>query len=418
MAKRKTTPEFRYKDSANYRAPRGERAKAIKAYTEAAGKAPPKGWNTAKILGRTQTLKSFPSAPAPAVAKVPAVSAPISRPSVPATVSVPAPAAKAAPGLIKRALSSPVAGTVGRVALAGARGLAVGIAVEAALKGTVGAYRDGVRGAGRGVVDAATLGFGTAAYDRKFGARAPDIVRDVKEHTVDTAIGVAGMIAGGAAGAKLVTGTTWGKEVIGGTGMAALVGAGHVVDAAIKSYAYKKMLSFPPETDKDRAETRKVIRQVEALKTGRRFSEHLNDKANAAHGKSVLGAGLKYSGYAMVASGTIPPVGAVSIAAGVGMAAAGAGIESHYDRQSRGLRRRAVAIDYLARRQRGDATSGTPYAVGQNASIAAFKQANARFNAQRESPARAGEFFDRTRRDPRTGKTINEKVRNPHYGMQ
>jgi TP901 family phage tail tape measure protein len=191
-----------------------------------------------------------------------------------------------------------------------------------------------------------------------------------------------------------------------------------LANSANSAAVMRKFLSFPPETDKDRSDTRKAHRNIEIMKSGKRYSERLKDKSDSAGNKEVAGAIIKGVGYAVGFSGGLGH-SPKTIAAGAGMVITGSAMQSMGRRERVGLNRKAIAVDYFARRGRLDNTSGVPYVVGQNASIA-FAKANRDFSARLQMPPtkalepRAGEFYDRTRRDPRSGKTIHEKVRNPN----
>lgn len=86
----------------------------------------------------------------------------------PAIASIPSTVAKVAPAVSRIAAAMPA---VKAVAKAAGRGTLAGMAVNTVLSAGVGAYRDGVRGAGRGLVEGLTFGLGTLHYDRKFGRK-------------------------------------------------------------------------------------------------------------------------------------------------------------------------------------------------------------------------------------------------------
>lgn len=374
------------------RAAPGQRASAAAQYQKINGTAPPRNWNAARIARSNELRTPAPKPVAAQISKPVAVARPTS-------LSVRAPM----PGMIQSLVASNAAHMAGTVLKGAARGGLVGIGVQAGLQAAVGAYRDGMRGAGRGIVDAVTLGFGSAAFDRKFGSREMSIEKSASEGMANTVINQASMVAAGYAGARVLSG---------GIGAGVAIGGGLLALSAMKSAAMRDFLSFKPETDKDIAERRRNHRNIDRMTEGTRYSERMAEKADSHENKALLGAGVKFAGYStMVAGiGSLP-----AAAAGVTMATAGSLYEGHHERKATRARRTANAVDYFARRQRGDNTSGVPMVKGQNASIA-FDKANRAFqNKTAAPPERAGEFYDRTRRDPRSGKTIHEKVRNPNH---
>lgn len=90
--------------------------------------------------------------------------------TTPAISSVPQTVAKVAPTASRLAAAMPAIKTVAKAA---GRGSLAAMAVNTVLSAGVGAYRDGLRGAGRGVVEGLTFGLGTATYDHKFGQKHP-----------------------------------------------------------------------------------------------------------------------------------------------------------------------------------------------------------------------------------------------------
>lgn len=385
------------------RTPKGARAKAVVEYTKARGKAPPKSWTATQIAERMPRATSAvaPAArPAPVPARIP-TPVPVTMPSTVGGV--------VSKGVLSRIASSNALHMAGRVAGATARGSLIGLGIQTGLQVAVGAYRDGWRGAGLGAVDALTFGFGNAAYNRRFGERKVDIDRDLKEGVTNSTINGVATAAATIKGARLLGA---------GTGLTVAMTAAGIGASVVQAAVMRKFLSFPPETDKDRSDTRKAHRNIEIMKSGKRYSERLKDKSDSAGNKEVAGAVIKGVGYAVGFSGGLGH-SPKTIAAGAGMVITGSAMQSMGRRERVGLNRKAIAVDYFARRGRLDNTSGVPYVVGQNASIA-FAKANRDFSARLQMPPtkalepRAGEFYDRTRRDPRSGKTIHEKVRNPN----
>lgn len=95
---------------------------------------------------------------------------PVAAPAMARAVSSVPSIAKAAPAASRIAAALPTIKTVARAA---GRGSLAAMAVNTVLSAGVGAYRDGLRGAGRGVVEGLTFGLGTAAYDHKLGQKHP-----------------------------------------------------------------------------------------------------------------------------------------------------------------------------------------------------------------------------------------------------
>lgn len=157
-----------------------------------------------------------------------------------------------------------------------------------------------------------------------------------------------------------------------------------------------------------------VARGTQGSNLGKRAARDAAAHDKAATGAQRTAAGANMVGGAMMLAGGMTSATGVGLAVGgVGLVVATAGsVAAHRADQSKqkaqNVRLRGKGLDYQIQATRnGQAIKGD----------GGFSAANDKFNLARETARgqameAAGDTFKRTRRDPRSGKIINETVRN------
>lgn len=151
---------------------------------------------------------------------------------------------------------------------------------------------------------------------------------------------------------------------------------------------------------------KRAARDVKVLEKNARGSQRIGTALNAGGGTMIA------AGAVMTGTGALAPAGVALAAGGAAMAVTGsmhAMQGQKAGQKATNTRLRGKALDYQL--TAGKAGRKPPSSDG------AFTRADAEFAARRDAAAgaakqAAGDTFERTRRDPRSGKVITETVRN------